>query len=462
MTLRISILFLLGALVLDASGANWYVCTNSVGGNTGVDWNNAWSPSSIAWATVNVGDTIWVAGGAYSSPFQVGTNGTPTQPISIRRVRSTDAAPIAAAGWSAAFDSQAVLAPQNTFYATGNQSVGNNIIFDGRIPSGMLVNFDTNTAPAFSFCPNSGATASIQSNTILRYVEMYGPKNPVIKNGLPGNIKEADCIRGDSGGSSETIYNLTLDHCWLHDTDELLHFKLLNGLTATNSFFGNVTYTGDSVNDAHPDIYYVAGTAVNTYWQWNIFSNIAGDGIFHSTGTYSNETFIDNLFVAWGGYLFYWYPGSIQGPFVLVNNTFAAYGSTWGGAGGGVIGGGGSPLTNSVVMNNIFDVSAAFGGQGSTGSFAQGTEDYNYYVTGTTEGSGAHDLAGANPFIGYTNATSFQLTNGSTAFNAGAIFNSPTNIDMFFNVGNSVGAFQTNSVASVTGNVIYVGAMFFK
>ena len=442
MTRQLSILFLLATLVMNASAANWYVRTNSVGGNTGVDWNNAWSPASVAWATVNVGDTLWCAGGNYSSPFQVGTNGTPSQPISIRRVRSTDTAPTSAAGWNAAFDSQVVLASQNNLYATGNQSVGNNIIFDGRIWQGMVVYFDTNTAPAFSMCPNSGTTASLQSNTIIRYVEMYGPTNLISKvAGQYGNIKEADAVRGDSGVSTEYILNLTLDHCWIHNTDELLHFKFVYGLNRSNCFFGDITYTGSS-SDAHPDFEYYGGGCGSTLAMWNIFSNCAGDGFFHSNGTYTNETFTGNLFVNWNQYEFYYYPGAVQGPLTFINNTCASYGTAWGGAYGGFIGGGGSPLTNSVVENNIFDISAAFGGQGSTGSFAQGTEDYNYYVTGTTIGSGAHDLTGARPFVGGTNATSFQITTNFTCYNSGAVFGSPTNTDMLGVTGNSVGAYQ--------------------
>src|SRR5262245_55413608 len=85
--------------VSNAHAANWYVRPSPAGSNTGVDWNNAWSLSSIAWAEVHGGDTIWLAGGTYSnSPnLTTGASGVPGNPIKIYRVLSTDSAPVSAA-----------------------------------------------------------------------------------------------------------------------------------------------------------------------------------------------------------------------------------------------------------------------------------------------------------------------------------------------------------------------------
>src|SRR5204863_2798085 len=64
---RLGVIVTLIFFTVTADAANWYVRPNASGANSGTDWNNAWSLSSINWANVNGGDTIWLAGGTYAA-----------------------------------------------------------------------------------------------------------------------------------------------------------------------------------------------------------------------------------------------------------------------------------------------------------------------------------------------------------------------------------------------------------
>ncbi len=69
--------------------ASWYVDKHATGGSTGSDWTNAWTKlSSIAWAGINGGDTIYLSGGTsgitYYEPLLIGSSGSSNAPITIR------------------------------------------------------------------------------------------------------------------------------------------------------------------------------------------------------------------------------------------------------------------------------------------------------------------------------------------------------------------------------------------
>src|SRR5258708_31126851 len=133
---------LLCFLSISAAAANRYINSAASGSSTGVDWTNAWPNwSSIKWASINPGDTVYVAGGVYSGQLTIGRSGTVRSPITIERVRSTDAAATAAAGWNPSFDSQVVQnAPHGNTGIYINQSIGSFVTIDGRRDAGWRIN----------------------------------------------------------------------------------------------------------------------------------------------------------------------------------------------------------------------------------------------------------------------------------------------------------------------------------
>src|ERR1041385_3267084 len=65
---------------LSAGARDFYVRAGAGGSNNGSDWNNAWREcSSIVWggsSGVNAGDTVWMAGGTYTTTMTPGVSGT--------------------------------------------------------------------------------------------------------------------------------------------------------------------------------------------------------------------------------------------------------------------------------------------------------------------------------------------------------------------------------------------------
>ena len=72
--LAIAILFL--GIGISSEAGSWYVSKS--GNNTdGKTWTTAWNEmNQIKWSSVQIGDTIWVAGGTYSTALTFGKSGT--------------------------------------------------------------------------------------------------------------------------------------------------------------------------------------------------------------------------------------------------------------------------------------------------------------------------------------------------------------------------------------------------
>jgi hypothetical protein len=72
---------------INAYSANWYV-DDSASGN-GTSWAQAWSsPSSINWANIQPGDTIYFGAGSYGA-LTIGKNGTSANRIIVRAAQDT-------------------------------------------------------------------------------------------------------------------------------------------------------------------------------------------------------------------------------------------------------------------------------------------------------------------------------------------------------------------------------------
>jgi len=224
-------------LVTTAHAANWYVRPNGAGAQTGADWNNAWS---LSLGNVNPGDTIWVAGGTYNTTVYFTQGGSSGNPVNVKRVLVTDPVPVAAAGWSASFDSQVVI----------NGSTGNPLYFqagyisvDGRKTQGIVVNIP-NVASA------NGALLSNQSYVNLFNIDFEGPGNGVT---VP------------SGGSSPTDWGAgNASQCI---SSNCIFSGCVNNITCNNStdiIFDHCRWTNSGCANAetyHPDMAQFTGSS---------------------------------------------------------------------------------------------------------------------------------------------------------------------------------------------------------
>jgi hypothetical protein len=422
-----------------AFSANWYVAPGGAGSKTGANWNNAWDASGVSWSSVSAGDTIWLAGGSYTTTLAVGKSGVAGNPIQIKRVLSTDSVPTSAAGWSAAYDSQVIFPSAVTF-----SSGPNYVTLDGRIEYGIKVTFG-NGGVGILLLPGNSAVSS--SGIVIQYVELIGP-------GL--TTAEADAF---SAWPKGMVSNLLISHCWFHNTDTLIKRQSWMNCVVQYSRLSDTTYQSGG---PHPDIVY-SYPCTNTIFRYNTVSNSVGDGVFYSYGYSTGEYWYGNEFINWSQYIFSLRMtsdtgGGSYGAFYIFNNTFSDYS---GGAYDGAFFIGTNASSSSLIENNIFDTVAG-SDQTSSGGFPGATLDYNYYVSGMTKDGGSHSLTGARPFINYSGGN-LQLVAGSGPINKGVALATDgyINMDMLGNIRGAdgawdIGAFEYSSLITNGNPVISI------
>jgi hypothetical protein len=391
---------LLCFLSISAAAANRYINSAASGSSTGVDWTNAWPNwSSIKWASINPGDTVYVAGGVYSGQLTIGRSGTVRSPITIERVRSTDAAATAAAGWNPSFDSQVVQnAPRGNTGIYINQGIGSFVTIDGRRDAGWRINIsDASTGVEID--------QAAASNVTLRYIQVNGP----------GMIVESGDVRGfNLTPKTGRMSNLTVSHCEvLNGCDAAMYLtRADNAVIEYCSFHGQ-----DSKNPAqfHTNVIY-CGVITNSTFRYNRLYDIQVEGLFFNDPDNKNIRIYRNLF----------YQGSVP------KNSGRALQFT------------SSGNTNILVYNNTF-VDLPVGIQlGRPGSYTAcefknnivfgcslnlgpgWVSDYNLFSDPTSE---PHSIRNApNPF---RNSASFDyhLKPGSPAIDKGLALGPPYDVD---------------------------------
>jgi hypothetical protein len=254
-----------------ANAANWYVRPSAHGANNGADWNNAWSISSIRWSNVQPGDTIWLAGGTYSSEMIVGASGTSTAPINIWRATSNDKAVTSSPGWSSAFDSQVVCNTDNwpQWWIQGPTSYVN---IDGRTSSGILIQEPPQGGDMFRIGNGTGNITGIW----ISHLELVGSAST---SGLNAGRYGFNLVPGQYG--NQTLTNSTIDHCIVHQICEAFRANNWNGVTVQYCSIHDTTL--DNID--HNDFCYASGSILNTIWRYNTFYNSPSDGLLFETDT---------------------------------------------------------------------------------------------------------------------------------------------------------------------------------
>ena len=136
-TSRLVIVLLVQLLVSTCTAENLYVTPGGSGSHSGADWNNAFTGmGGVVWGSgagqLGAGDTLWIAGGTYTSGFTV------SQPsVTIRRASSTYTQCTSAAGWNSTFDSTVTITSAATQVIYCAQD---SFTLDGVSPGGILIN----------------------------------------------------------------------------------------------------------------------------------------------------------------------------------------------------------------------------------------------------------------------------------------------------------------------------------
>jgi len=401
------ILVLLLAAAQSTFAANWFVVKGASGTNAGTSWANAWNEmSSINFSSVACGDTIWLAGGTYTTAIPtISKNCTSGNILTIARVLSTDPVGTGFPGWSSAFDSQVIL--QNTTIEIG---AGNYWTMDGRIGTVAGNNFGI----SLQITGSSGTgideadIGSAVTHVTFTHIELFGP--PASGSGC--GASQADGLNLRS--FSVPTQNFVFDHGWIHRWNEAIRF--LDQNNPTIQYTDVDTVFGCNPNE-HADTIYSTGS--NYTFRYNRVWNIDADGLFFDQGSPGPVLIYGNVFWDNRGSILDIFNGGTNSGITLYNNVFADNG-------------GGSfiyiqtALPGGAFENNVF---YSVGLNGSPPS----TSDYNAW-TGSKGDSGTHSFVftAGSQFVSFVASSSadFHLTStGETTFQNGLSLASPYNMD---------------------------------
>ena len=256
-----------GLLFISTVGlkaANWYVTPSGAGTHSGVNWSEAWhGTGGINWSLVNGGDTIWAAGGTYSS-FSWTKSGLAGQNIALRRATGSNVQCTSAAGWQPSLDAQVrLIAGYGNGYA-GIYMVGvDYVTIDGQVPNGIkcvlpMPTDDWNTTTTAQVSGIKGAGSGCE----IKFVEIQGPNVPAAYYGvLWGDDNQVGWKTG-----------LLISHCYVHHS--------------SNGFQVGAT---DSVTIEYCEIAYIYGNTYNHDNGLYIYSGINGVyryNYMHDFGSY--------------------------------------------------------------------------------------------------------------------------------------------------------------------------------
>jgi len=430
-------------MISSAPAAHWYVRPTQQGSNNGSDWLNAWTLSTVNWSTVQPGDTLWLAGGDYESVLSPGRNGSKGGPITIMRVRSTNAEPVSAAGWDPSFDSLVTIPSGWSLAGRSFITIDGQIRYGIRVPSGG--------GRAISF--HNGST-TVSDSIQLKNIEVAGPGFRAM------GANQLLYAANYNGSGNTTIRNLLISHCSFHDA-----VMLITLAAVTNGVIEHCELYNCSSGDLaawHPDVVYFY-PSTNIIFRYNMVSNTVAEALWFDYGG-SREIFFYGNTLNKGaqgtGFCIGTKSTYSWGPMYIYNNTFIGYD-----AGGVLLRGVSDPKTT--VQNNIFwnSVNACQIG-GAVNS------DYNAY-SGSIPSGETHSLSSSvNPFV--SSATGdFRLVPGAWVANRGIALErdgfldrdplgSPRGADGLWDIGAfefAEGGAANNPLISVTPSEIDFGSL---
>ena len=307
---RLALVLLFITTATESFGANFYIRKGASGFNNGADWTNAWTDfSSVNYGAVSCGDTIWIAGGTYTSTLSVNKNCSSGSPLTFNRVLASDPTPAAAGGWNNSFDSLVNITGSPGINVPG----GSYVTIDGRFryPSktyGIKV-----TIPATGGNGVFAGQSATVDNLKLYNIEVIGPYCTT----------SAPCSTAAYGiniaPSTNNVTNLLVSNSYVHGISEAFRASNWNGVVI------EYNQIADTINDGvdHEDVIY-SYPSNNVIWRYNTIKNSPNDGLFFEFGGATNFYFYGNVFYAsTSSFLTTKAPGN-YGPIYIYNNVFQA------------------------------------------------------------------------------------------------------------------------------------------
>ncbi|MEK7635492.1 MAG: hypothetical protein AAB405_00135 [Patescibacteria group bacterium] len=272
--------------VISAEAANWYV-RPSGGSGSGTNWTTAWNGlNGINWSSVSCGDTVWVAGGAYTQGFNPAKNCTSGNKLFIRRARSDASACTSAAGWSSGYDS---LISQTSAIDFVSGQTANYITISGRTTAeggdyGWKI-YRSGTAPGYGIRMWGSSSTN---NLTFEYMEVMG-------DGTSSSMQWTGDAKGiyDAPVSGTSGYH-TLSHMKIHGwgTGIFLNYKSDHIIEYIDMYdiSGNAT--------EHSNLMYIHASNRGTVRYSKFYnSSVSGTGIaFSDGGPFNDWKIYGNIF----------------------------------------------------------------------------------------------------------------------------------------------------------------------
>ena len=437
------LLLMLAVTAAESFAGNWYVAKGATGSNNGTSWTNAWNEmNQINFSTVACGDTVWIAGGTYTSTLSVNKTCTSGTQLYIKKVLVSD--PVCTSPCDATYDTQIIL--NNVGINAGG---GAYWTVDGRVGTPTANNFGISarfTGTNYGIEFGSGVSSN---HLTFSHIEVYGPAC------VTAQTCNGDTHAFDIRWSAGTNDSITVDHCWLHRESEIIWI----GPSTPNLTFQHTQIdTSATTASEHADLVYgSAVTITNLTFRYNrIFASDNDGMLFESGGTINGFYFYGNLFYHSMGQIIVFKTGMNVSNVYMYNNVFEwdptaifPSGNQW----QSFIRFDSTPTSGAFENNVLEDLTA--GGWGGMAA------DYNAYSSDIgKQDSGTHSFTytkgtqfvnepnGSNP-----SAADFHLTSaGMTSFGAKGInLSAPYNTDMDGNscsASCSVGAYYATSSAT--------------
>ncbi|MBI1936260.1 VCBS repeat-containing protein [Candidatus Woesearchaeota archaeon] len=369
-----------GATPPPPSSRNWYLRSGATG--NGSSWTNAWgSVGSIAWSSIQPGDTLWIAGGTYGS-LVVGKSGNAdTDAGRIFIKRATQSAHGSDTGWSSSYDSQVVFAS----ISWTSPNVGSYVTVDGQVDSGIRVATRATGG-------REGTAVFIgrgQNYITLRNMEMAGPcgSTPCMQ----GGDNRALSTTAWSGSSYELVDNLKVQYSKIHGA--CTNIWLMNADNAILEY--NEIYNSHATDTVpcHPNVVATSQSS-NVIFRYNKVHDYATEGIMMLSGNSGTWYVYGNLWYAGTGYArVLESQDGTNGPVYFYGNTMV-------------------DLQQSVRTAN----------NGVWHSASQGRNNIYWNASSPGLPSESNNIVGSgssSPFVNYA-GRDYHLTSTSAARNAGA------------------------------------------
>jgi hypothetical protein len=364
---------------LSAHAADRYVRPGATGNGSGTDWTNAYSKLP---ASLNRGDTYWIASGNYGTPtFRDPPAGTSV----ITLKKATAGSHGTNTGWNNSYgDGQATFGYM-TFH-TGYYTIDGTTRNEGNWADSASYGI-RNTGRVHSSsleCPG----ASCADNLTIRYMDIGGPVGSGLSSASTGGL-----YLGGFGNGSQACANWTLQSSHLHNSIVQVMCAGCSGLLIENTLFGfawgkeairgshyatNLTIRNNVFKDScQVDPREGGGstcTAEIAIWDSQTAGAFDGNQIYGNVFQKTTNEMNTGGVIVVGGNGSSWV-GTSASNTVVANNTIVGYKQ---GVARVIVNGGSN---NSVVNNVWFDNSAATGCSASN--------------------CGSNTVFASSPFVGY-------------------------------------------------------------